>query len=135
MSELLLKYLSPFLTVLGIWITYVYGPKIVAKVQGKNKKEEVKLEGDVQIETVYIQNMGIIIAEYKEQVSGFKNELSEVRKEFAEFREQHNKEVEEYKSQITFLKIQIEQKEDEIDELQAVIVVKENIIATLKGEI
>lgn len=122
------------LTLAGLWLTYVYGPKVVAKVQGRNRKEEVALEGDAQIETVYVQNIGLIISEYKEQVSGFKNELSEVRKEFAEFKVEHNKEVAEYQSQITLLKIEIEQKEDKIDELQAMILTKNGIIATLKGE-
>lgn len=126
--------LPAFLTLVGVIVSAVWGPKTVAKIQGKQKIDEIKTEGDNSAETLYIKNMSVLLTEYKEQVAGFKNELAAVRQEFAEFKEQQEQKAEEYEKKIAFLEIQIEQKDDEIEELEGKIIVKDNIIATLKGE-
>ena len=79
------------ITLVGLFVTAYLGPKAVAKVQGKNKVDEVKTEGDSTTETMYIQEMKTIISEYKEQVQGFKEQLAAVRSEFAEFKKAHEK--------------------------------------------
>ena len=128
------------LTFAGLIVTAVWGPKAVAKIQGKQKIKEIQTEGDSNAETLYVKNMSILLTEYKEQVSGFKEELKGVREEFAKFREQHDKDVEEYERQINYYKLEFERKDDKIDELQVivseqelVIVKKDEIIADLKG--
>lgn len=130
----IIENIPSILTFAGIVVSAVYGPKTLAKIQGKQKKEEVKLEGDSNAEVMYVTNMSVILGEYKEQVSGFRNELESVRKEFAEFKDAHNKEVEGYKSQIVFLKVQLEQEEDKNEELQTIIISKDEMLA-IKDEI
>lgn len=122
------------LTLIGVVVSAVYGPKTIAKIQGKQKIEEIRTEGDTNAETLYVQNMSVLLTEYKEQVSGFREELTAVRKEFALFKEQHEKKVLEYEDRIAFLEIQAEQKDEKIEELEADIIIKDDIIATLKGE-
>jgi len=124
-----------FLTLIGVIVSAIYGPKTVAKIQGKQKIEEIRTEGDANAETLYVQNMSVLLTEYKEQVAGFRNELTVVREEFALFKEQHNKEVLEYENKIAFLEIEIEHKDDRIEELETVVISKDSIIATLKGDI
>lgn len=124
-----------FLTLIGVIVSAIYGPKTVAKIQGKQKIEEIRTEGDANAETLYVQNMSVLLTEYKEQVSGFRDELTAVRKEFALFREQHEKKVVEYEDRIAFLEIQAEKKDEKIEELEADIIMKDGIIATLKGDI
>lgn len=124
-----------FLTLIGVIVSAIYGPKTVAKIQGKQKIEEIRTEGDANAETLYVQNMSVLLTEYKEQVAGFRNELTVVREEFALFKEQHNKEVLEYENKIAFLEIEIEHKDDRIEELETVVISKDSIIATLKGEV
>jgi hypothetical protein len=96
------------MTIIGVFLSAVYGPKLVAKVQGKNKVEEVKTEGDNNAEALYIQNMGNIIEGYRLQVKEFKDELAAVRSEFREFKEEHEKQVTAYKEQIGFLELQVD---------------------------
>ena len=122
------------MTFMGLIVTAVYGPKVMAKVQGKQKIEEIKTEGDANAETLYVQNMSVLLTEYKEQVSGFRDELTAVRKEFALFREQHDKQVLEYENRIAYLEIQSEKKDEIIEELEADIIKKDGIIEALKGE-
>lgn len=130
----ILENIPSILVFAGVVVSAVYGPKKLSEFNLKAKKEEVKLEGDSNAEVMYVSNMSVILGEYKEQVSGFRNELESVRKEFAEFKDAHNKEVEGYKNQISYLKIKNEQLEDENEELQAIIITKDKIIANSKGE-
>lgn len=118
----------------GLMISAVLGPSIVAKIQGKIKISEVQTEGDKNAESMYVQNMSVILSEYKEQVSGFRNELQSVRKEFAEFKDVHNKEVEEFITKINFLELQIENKDEKIEDLEAKMILKNKIILDLGGE-
>lgn len=127
-----LAFLLPVLTFFGGVVATYYGPKKKAEVEGKSKVEEVKMEGDSNAEVMYVTNMSVILGEYKEQVSGFRNELESVRKEFAEFKDAHNKEVEGYKSRIVFLEVQLEQEEDKNEELQTIIISKDEIIANFE---
>lgn len=130
----LIENIPSFLTFLGLYLTAVHGPKVLAKIQGKQKKEEVKLEGDSNAEVMYVTNMSVILGEYKEQVSGFRDELQTVRKEFAEFKEAHKKEVEEYKTNIIFLEREIELRDDRIEELETENNELKDRISYLKGE-
>ena len=138
----LVENLPSIFTLVGLVISAVWGPSVVAKVQGKMRISEVKTEGDSNAESMYVQNMSVILGEYKEQVSGFRNELENVRKEFASFKDAHNKEVAEYQSKIAFIELQIENKDDQIEELETEIIeiktdniAKEGIILALKGEV
>lgn len=106
------------MTIIGVFLSAVYGPKLVAKVQGKNKVEEVKTEGDNNAEALYIQNMGNIIEGYRLQVKEFKDELAAVRSEFREFKKEHEKQVTAYKEQIGFLELQVEERDERIQELE-----------------
>lgn len=123
------------MTIIGVFLSAVYGPKLVAKVQGKNKVEEVKTEGDNNAEALYIQNMGNIIEGYRLQVKEFKDELAAVRSEFREFKEEHEKQVTAYKEQIGFLELQVEERDERIQELEGDNETLKNENTILKGGI
>lgn len=123
------------MTIIGVFLSAVYGPKLVAKVQGKNKVEEVKTEGDNNAEALYIQNMGNIIEGYRLQVKEFKDELAAVRSEFREFKEEHEKQVTAYKEQIGFLELQVEERDERIQELEGENETLKNKNTILKGGI
>lgn len=123
------------MTIIGVFLSAVYGPKLVAKVQGKNKVEEVKTEGDNNAEALYIQNMGNIIEGYRLQVKEFKDELAAVRLEFREFKEEHEKQVTAYKEQIGFLELQVEERDERIQELEGENETLKNENTILKGGI
>ncbi|MCO8286693.1 hypothetical protein [Tetragenococcus halophilus] len=110
--------LGQILTFLGIVVSAWQGPKVVAKIQGENKIDEIKTEGDSKAEELYVNHISEVIKEYRDQVQGFKEELAKVRQEFADFREEHEKEVKAYKQQISFLEIEIETKDNRILELE-----------------
>jgi predicted RNase H-like nuclease (RuvC/YqgF family) len=127
--------LPQIMTIIGVFLSAVYGPKLVAKVQGKNKVEEVKTEGDNNAEALYIQNMGNIIEGYRLQVKEFKDELAAVRSEFREFKEEHEKQVTAYKEQIGFLELQVEERDERIQELEGENETLKNENTILKGGI
>ncbi|SFB91021.1 hypothetical protein SAMN04488102_101373 [Alkalibacterium subtropicum] len=87
-------------------LTY-FGTKKQTEYQLKGKE----VEADANTEGMYVQNMSMILAEYKEQVSGFREELRVVKAEFSDFRREHYKKIEEYK-------IYVEELEEEIDALK-----------------
>lgn len=130
-----LDQLPTIATIIVAYITFVYGPKVTAKFQRKSKKEEVKMEGDSKAEELYVKEMPLIIKEYKDQVSGFRAELMQVKKEFSEFRKQHQIEVEALKKQIKRLEDSHEEKDIQIKDLKALVLVKEEIIKQLEEEI
>lgn len=142
MIEYLTNIIIALISLGGIGLSAVYGPKMIKKQQDVKELNQVRTEGDASTEQMYITNMGLLLTEYKEQVSGFKEELREVRKEFSAFRHQQEKKTLEYENKINFLEIQIEDKNDKIDELEVAIneyeiaiVEKNALILELKGDV
>lgn len=126
--------LPQLLTLVGVFVSGYFGPKALTKMQGKNKVEEVKTEGDNNAEALYIQNMGNIIEGYRLQVKEFKDELVAVRSEFREFKEEHEKQVTAYKEQIGYLELQVEERDERIQERDERIQELEGENETLKNE-
>lgn len=91
-------------------------------------------DNDANMEKFYAGEMGSIIAEYKEQVSGFREELRQVKQEFSDFKKQHEKEVTGYKNRIEFLEEENEALEIENEHLKAENSELEDRVAYLKGE-
>nr|DAK68176.1 MAG TPA: coiled-coil protein [Caudoviricetes sp.] len=127
--------LPQLLTLVGVFVSGYFGPKALTKMQGKNKVEEVKTEGDNNAEALYIQNMGNIIEGYRLQVKEFKDELAAVRSEFREFKKEHEKQVTAYKEQIGFLELQVEERDERIQELEGENETLKNENTILKGGI
>lgn len=125
--------LPQLLTLVGVFVSGYFGPKALTKMQGKNKVEEVKTEGDNNAEALYIQNMGNIIEGYRLQVKEFKDELAAVRSEFREFKKEHEKQVTAYKEQIGFLELQVEERDERIQELEGENETLKNENTILKG--
>jgi len=125
--------LPQLLTLVGVFVSGYFGPKALTKMQGKNKVEEVKTEGDNNAEALYIQNMGNIIEGYRLQVKEFKDELAAVRSEFREFKKEHEKQVTAYKEQIGFLELQVEERDERIQELEGENEILKNENTILKG--
>lgn len=130
-----LAFLLPILTFFSGVITTYYAPKKKAEIEGKSKVEEVKLEGDSKVEAEYIAGMRDVVKEYRESVMGYKKEVSELRKELGEMKDELKKEKEIHAQVILGYELALEKKDDEIEELQAIIITKDGIIAMLKGEI
>lgn len=106
----------------------------LSKIQTQEAKTKAEIETNA--EGIYVANMGFIIGEFKEQVSGFKFELSAVRKEFAEFKEQHHKKIAEYDILVDTLEkyvsdrdATIEKQANKIEEQKVIIFEQENEIA------
>lgn len=108
---------------------------ITSYMKNKTDVKKAHLEGEHNTEGIYVQNMSLILQEYKEQVSGFRGELTRVKEEFEEFRQQHKKEVAQYRKQIEFLELQVEEKDERIEELEEELIVRDGVIRGLKGEI
>lgn len=145
MTDKAIQIISLFLTFLGGVTSSVWGPVLVTKAQGKNKKEEVKLEGDKKaeeariandskVEAEYIAGMRDVIKEYRDSVTGYKLEVSALRKEISDMKDELRQEKENHAQVILGYELSLEKKDDEIEELQAVIISKDAIIAMLKGE-
>jgi len=98
------------------------------KKQAEHQLKEKKAEVEANTEGMYVQNMSMILAEYKEQVSGFRNELSLVKQEFSEFKKEHYRKIEEYKFYVAELEEENEALKDEITDLKVE-------VEHLKGEI
>lgn len=110
-------------TIITAALTYL-GTKKQTEHQLKGKQ----LESEANTEGMYVQNMSMILAEYKEQVSGFRNELSLVKQEFSEFKKEHYRKIEEYKFYVAELEEENEALKDEITDLKVE-------VEHLKGEI
>lgn len=84
----------------------------------KGTVKSEKLKGEANTEGMYVENMSLILAEYKEQVSGFRQEVKMLREEnaelkddFSQFKQSHYTEVREYKNIIA-------NKDERIEELE-----------------
>ena len=83
------------------------------------------MESETNSEGMYVENMSVILAEYKEQVSGFRDEVKQlkelnetIKKEFDEFRHDHYKEIEEYKKYIDLIEIENKELKEENSDLK-----------------
>ena len=79
------------------------GTYFATRIQSQYSLRSKRLESDSATEGIYVQNMEMILREYKEQVSGFRQEVAELRsenerikQEFRDFKDMHYKEMEEY---------------------------------------
>lgn len=88
------------------------------KKQAEHQLKEKEAEVEANTEGMYVQNMAMILAEYKEQVSGFRDELRQVKSEFAIFREEHYRKMDEYKVYVKELEEENEELRDENTELK-----------------
>ena len=127
--------LNAILTFFSGLAVVFFGTRYTVKRQQTGKLNEVKMEGDVKTEELFVSNMGVILSEYKEQVSAYKEQVSAYKElleanneqitvlqgEFNEFKEQHQKEVTVYKEKIVFLEKKVEDLEDENESLKEVI--------------
>lgn len=91
---------------------------MATRTKSHHEVKRQKVESKSNTEGIYVQNMSVILAEYKEQVSGFRAELSAVKKEFSEFKKSHYEEVREYKSLVDAKDERIEELEAENDHLR-----------------
>ena len=95
---------------------------------GTKKQAAYQLkEKEANTEGMYVQNMAMILAEYKEQVSGFREELRVLKAEFSDFRREHYKKIEEYKIYVAELEEEIDALKDERNDLKLE-------VSYLKGE-
>ncbi|GEK88876.1 hypothetical protein SAMN04488100_10517 [Alkalibacterium putridalgicola] len=110
-------------SVITALLTY-FGTKKQTEYQLKGKQ----VEADVNTEGMYVKNMSIILAEYKEQVSGFRDELKQVKQEFAAFKDEHYRKINEYE-------VYTKELEEENEKSKGIIANLKEIIAKLKQEI
>lgn len=139
--EFIENYFPLFLTFIGGITASYYGPKALAKIQGAQKIAEVKTEGDSQVEVEYISGMKDLVKEFRTSVNEYKLEVSALRTEIKELKNEMREKEKEHAQIIFGYELALEKKDDELEkneiekeELRAQIVVRDNIIATLKGE-
>lgn len=130
MTELinLLIDFTPLWSLLTIIVSAVWGPAWLAKIQGKNKTSELKVEGDSKVETEYIAGMRDVIKEYRESVNGYKEEVKSLRNEVKQVRSEMIIKDEQHKEVINQYENQLELKDDEIEMLHVSILEKDGII-------
>ena len=118
----ILENLPSILTFLGLYLSAVHGPKVLARIQGKAKKEEVKLEGDIKAEELYLAATERQYTRYEAEIERIEKNLNmriedmekEFKKKFDEINHKYNHLLEEK----SFLEKEIETRDDRIDELE-----------------
>lgn len=145
----LIEILKLLFTFFGAWLAYVYGPLLLAKVQGKQKKEEVSLEGDKQIELtkitsetdtekLYIGATERQYARYEAEIarieSSFNRRIEEMEQEFDRKFKKLNGKYNHLLEEKSFLEKEIESRDDRIDELELENTTLRTENVKLKGE-
>ena len=112
------------------------GTYFATRIQSQYSLRSKKIESDSATEGIYVQNMEMILREYKEQVSSFRDEVSTLReenrllkKDFDSFKRKHREEMDEYKKYVDLLETENENLKEENADL------KEEISILIKGEI
>lgn len=95
------------------------------RTQGKYNVKRQEVESETNSEGMYVENMSVILAEYKDQVSGFRDEVKQLRedneaikKEFEEFRKSSEQKMDEYKKYVDLLETENEELKEENAELK-----------------
>lgn len=135
----LVDNLPSILSLIGLFITAVYGPKVVAKMQGKQKMKQVKMEGDSRAEELYVTHIEKTLDRYEKQIKEMEKEFNRRMEEaerrfnlrFDELKREMEKEKE--KERNYYLK-EIEVRDDRIEELEIKNTELEHEIAFLKEE-
>ena len=131
--------LPSILSFMGLFITAVYGPKVVAKMQGKQKMKQVKMEGDSRAEELYVTHIEKTLDRYEKQIEDMEKEFNRRMEEaerrfnlrFDELKREMEQEKE--KERNYYLK-EIEVRDERIEELEVLILTKDELIEKLKGE-
>ena len=118
------------------------GTYFATRIQSQYSLHSKRIESDSATEGIYVQNMEMILREYKEQVSGFRAEVAELRsenkrikQEFREFKDMHYKEMEEYMEYISIVDTEKKALVEENEELKIENIELKSEISTLKGVI
>lgn len=84
-----------------------------------------KAESDSSTEGIYVQNMEMILKEYKEQVSAFRTEVralkdenKDIRKQLEELKSERSEIIEEFNKERTYYERELELKDEIIEGLQ-----------------
>lgn len=130
----IVENIPSILTFAGIFVSFVYGPKILAKIQIKAKKEEVKAEEDVKAEGLYLAATERQYNRYEIEIKriemNFDRRINEMEKEFKKKFDEINGKYNHLLEEKSFLEKEIESRDDRIDELEEIIASKNNIIAS-----
>ena len=135
----LMDNLPSILSFMGLFITAVYGPKVVAKMQGKQKMKQVKMEGDSRAEELYVTHIEKTLDRYEKQMKemekDFNRRMEEAERRFNLRFDELKREMEQEKEKERnyYLK-EIEVRDERIEELEVVILTKDELIEQLKGE-
>ena len=118
------------------------GTYFATRIQSQYSLRSKRIESDSATEGIYVQNMEMILREYKEQVSGFRAEVAELRsenkrikQEFRDFKDMHYKEMEEYMEYISIVDTEKKALVEENEELKIENIELKSEISTLKGGI
>ena len=132
--------MSEHVTTAIVAIVSSLGTYFATRIQSQYSLRSKRLESDSATEGIYVQNMEMILREYKEQVSGFRQEVAELRsenkrikQEFREFKDMHYKEMEEYLEYINIVDTEKKELLEENAELKLENTELREEISTLKG--
>lgn len=139
MWEILNENFSGFLTLAGVIVTAFYGPKALAKFQGKQKIAEIQTEGDSRAEELYVTHVEKTLDRYEKQMlqmeKDYNRRLAEVEERFNQRMDSLKKEMEQKREKERIYYVaEIEKRDDRIEELEAENVELKERISYLKGE-
>ena len=134
--------MSEHVTTAIVAIVSSLGTYFATRMQSQYSLRSKRIESDSATEGIYVQNMEMILREYKEQVSGFRAEVAELRsenkrikQEFRDFKDMHYKEMEEYMEYISIVDVEKKALVEENEELKIENSELKSEISTLKGVI
>jgi len=74
-----------------------------AQLEAKAELDQKTVSEDSNVQSIYTQNMNVILAEYKEQVSGFRSEVGRLNAKIDELEKKYEDDIKANKSQVEFL--------------------------------
>lgn len=101
---------------------------LVAKVNTKAGNEAATVESALKLQKRYEEMYDDLELDVSKMKTEFNSKIEKLHEEMKEMKKQFDEKE-------TYYKSELEKKDDRIDELEGIIIVKDGIIATLKGEI
>ncbi|MDN6629693.1 MAG: hypothetical protein L0K90_00380 [Staphylococcus equorum] len=113
-------------------IVTAVGTYLATQAKVKHEVKGKRIESDKNAEAMYVQNMELIMAGFREQVDELKEDVivlksenEQLRRDFKEFKKKYHREIDEYQGLVDALKSENEELKEEVVELETLIKVME----------
>lgn len=105
-----------------------------AQAEAKAELDQKNIVEDSNVQSIYTQNMNVILSEYKEQVSGFRSEVGRLNTKIDDLEKKYETDISAYKTQVEFLEEKVEDLEVEKSHLKEENEILKSENEELKGE-